>query len=217
MNAAIIELLVLAGIAIFLVMRLKSVLGTREGFEKPQMQQEPAPKKRKFQVIEGGEDLDIPDHVDAASPSAEALALMKRADNSFTVNEFLGGARMAYEMILMTFENGDISEVRNFLAPEIEQAFDDVINDRKFNGLSIEASFIGMRELKLVSADFDNSTKLAEITVSFTAELTSVVRDKSGSIIEGDEKQIKRQKDVWTFARSMASGDPNWQLIATGE
>jgi len=217
MNAAIIELLVLAGIAIFLVMRLKSVLGTREGFEKPQMQQEPAPKKREFQVIEGGEDLDILDHVDAASPSAEALALMKRADNNFTVNEFLGGARMAYEMILMAFENGDISEVRNFLAPEIEQAFDDVINDRKFNGLSIEASFIGMRELKLVSADFDNSTKLAEITVSFTAELTSVVRDKSGSIIEGDEKQIKRQKDVWTFARSMASGDPNWQLIATGE
>ncbi len=103
------------------------------------------------------------------------------------------------------------------MAPEIEQAFDDVINDRKFNGLSIEASFIGMRELKLVSADFDNSTNLAGITVSFTAELTSVVRDKSGSIIEGDGKQIKRQKDVWTFARSMASGDPNWQLVATGE
>lgn len=217
MNAAIIEILVLAGIAIFLVMRLKSVLGTREGFEKPAIRPEPEQKPRDFQVIEGGEDTDITDHAEKGTPTAEALALMKRADHSFTVNDFLGGARMAYEMILMAFENGDLSEVRSFLAPEIEQAFDDVINDREFNGLSIKANFIGLREMKLVSAEFDEATKTAEISVSFLAELTSVVTDRDGNVVEGDEKQIKRQKDQWTFARSMASGDPNWQLVATGE
>jgi predicted lipid-binding transport protein (Tim44 family) len=217
MNAAIIELLVLAGIAIFLVMRLKSVLGTREGFEKPQMQEDKAPKKRDFQVIEGGDDVDIVDNVEKGSTSAEALALMKRTDKNFSVNDFLGGARMAYEMILMAFENGDISEVQPFLAPEIEQAFDYVINDRKFNGLSIEANFIGLREMKIADARFDVETKVAEIAVSFVAELTSVVKDKSGNIVEGDDKQIKRQRDTWTFARSMGSEDPNWQLVATGE
>lgn len=217
MNAAIIEILVLAGIALFLVMRLKNVLGAREGFEKPPVQAQESPKKRDFQVIDGGEDTDILDHAEKGSTTAEALALMKRADNSFTVNDFLGGARMAYEMILMAFENGNISEVRAFLAPEIQDAFDGVIADRNEKGLYINANFIGMRELKLVSADFDTTSKYAEITVSFTAELTSVVKNADGDVIEGDDKHIKRQKDVWTFARSMASGDPNWQLVATGE
>lgn len=217
MNPAIIELLVLAGIAVFLIMRLSSVLGTREGHEKPPLAEPKPQPKRDFQVIDGGDDMDILDHAPKGSDTAEALAKMKRVENDFSVNEFLAGARMAYEMILMAFENGNISEVRAFLAPEIQDAFDGVIADRNEKGLYINANFIGMRELKLVSADFDTTSKYAEVTVSFTAELTSVVKNADGDVIEGDDKHIKRQKDVWTFARSMASGDPNWQLVATGE
>ena len=100
MSPAIIEILVLAGIAIFLVLRLKNVLGTREGFEKPPLQ-DAAPSKsaRDFRVIDGGEDTDITDNVDKKSPSAEALARMKKVDADFMVNDFLTGARSAYEML----------------------------------------------------------------------------------------------------------------------
>ena len=94
MNSAVIQLLVLAGIAIFLILRLKNELGTRDGFEKPQVTAERRGSARgDFEVIEGGPDRDITDHVSEGSAQAKALAAMKGADPSFSVSEFLGGAR----------------------------------------------------------------------------------------------------------------------------
>lgn len=217
MSPAIIELLVLAGIAIFLIMRLRNVLGTREGFEKPAVQEAPKAERPSFKVIEGGEDADILDNAEKGSAAAEALALMKQRDSSFTVNDFLAGSKYAYEMILMAFENGNIDDVRDFISEEIEDVFDQVIEDRKSKGLVIEAEYLGTRETRLTDATFDRATGWAEISVSFSAEMTSVVLDSDGTVIEGDSKQVKRQKDVWTFARDMSSNDPNWQLVATSE
>lgn len=217
MNSAIIQLLVLAGIAIFLILRLKNVLGTREGFEKPPTS--PADQnqsRRKFEVIEGGPDADILDHADEGSTQAVALAEMKAAEPSFNVSEFLGGARGAYEMILMAFEKGDLDEIRPFLSDEVNETFADVVEAREKEGLTIDATFVGVRELSLADAGFNKKTREGEVTVKFVGELTSVVRDKDGKIIEGNPKEIKRQKDVWTFARKMGSDDPNWLLVATG-
>jgi predicted lipid-binding transport protein (Tim44 family) len=120
-------------------------------------------------------------------------------------------------MILMAFENGNIEDVRDFISEEIEDVFDQVIEDRKSKGLVIEAEYLGTRETRLTDATFDSATGWAEISVSYAAEMTSVVLDSDGNVIEGDSKQIKRQKDVWTFARDMSSNDPNWQLVATSE
>ena len=110
MNSPILQLLVLAGIAVFLILRLKSVLGSREGYEGPsaaaRQSRLPAPATG-FEVIEGGPDYDITDHVPEDSDAAAALAEMKRASPSFNVTEFLQGARGAYEMILMAFERGN--------------------------------------------------------------------------------------------------------------
>lgn len=216
MSPAIIEILVLAGIAIFLVLRLKNVLGTREGFEKPPLQESsPSKKNRDFRVIDGGEDTDITDNIDKKSPSADALARMKKVDNGFLVNEFLSGARSAYEMILMAFENGDLKEVEVFLDVDVQDAFQQVINTRAEKKLKVVAEFYGIRELSLKSADFDEKTKIAELSVAFTGELSSVVKNEEGEIIEGDAKQVKRQKDTWTFSRDLSSTDPNWLLVAT--
>ena len=216
MSPAIIEILVLAGIAIFLVLRLKNVLGTREGFEKPPLQESsPSKKNRDFRVIDGGEDTDITDNIDKKSPSADALARMKKVDNGFLVNEFLSGARSAYEMILMAFENGDLNEVEVFLDADVRDAFQQVINTRAEKKLKVVAEFYGIRELSLKSADFDEKTKIAELSVAFTGELSSVVKNEEGEIIEGDAKQVKRQKDTWTFSRDLSSTDPNWLLVAT--
>ena len=216
MSPAIIEILVLAGIAIFLVLRLKNVLGTREGFEKPPLQESsPSKKNRDFRVIDGGEDTDITDNIDKKSPSADALARMKKVDNGFLVNEFLSGARSAYEMILMAFENGDLKEVEVFLDADVQDAFQQVINTRAEKKLKVVAEFYGIRELSLKSADFYEKTKIAELSVAFTGELSSVVKNEEGEIIEGDAKQVKRQKDTWTFSRDLSSTDPNWLLVAT--
>lgn len=219
MNSPIIQLLVLAGIAVFLILRLKNVLGTREGYEKPKSAEAPQRNSTRpdLEVIEGGPDHDIIDHVDEGSDAAVALAKMKRVEPSFSVGEFLGGARGAYEMILMGFEKGDLASIKPFLDEDVYESFAEVINDREAKGLTIEAEFIGVRELALADATFDEAEALAEVSVKYVGELTSAVRDRSGDIIEGSLTQIKRQKDVWTFARKMGTDDPNWHLVATGE
>lgn len=215
MNSSLLSLLVLAGIAIFLILRLRSVLGTRDGFEKPPGSAGSSAPRREFEVIDGGPDDDIIDHVDDGSDSAKALAAMKMAEPGFRVGEFLGGARQAYEMILMAFERGDVEGLRPFLAPDVLETFETVIDQRNEQGLTIEAEFIGVREISLQEATFDRETSQGEVTVRFVGELTSVVRNADGEIIEGDATEIKRQRDVWTFAREMGSDDPNWALVAT--
>ncbi len=218
MNSPIIQLLVLAGIAVFLILRLKNVLGTREGFEKPPAQVQSSARKRPdFEVIEGGPDLDIADHTEGMPDAAEALAKMKAAEPSFGVSDFLGGARGAYEMILMGFERGDMADIKPFLDDDVYASFAEVVESRDKQGLTVEAQFVGIREMALAGATFDETTGIGEVSVRFIGEMTSVVRDNAGEIVEGDEKKIKRQKDIWTFARKMGSNDPNWQLVATGE
>ena len=217
MNAIAIEILVLAGIAIFLIMRLKNVLGTREGFEKPKAQSPATLRSPDLKVIEGGPDADITDHVPAGSELAQTFTSIKAVDSGFLVSEFLSGSRAAYEMILMGFERGDLSAVRSFLSDEVANTFDEVIAQRSSQGLQIEAEFLGTREIKINNVIFDKATDMAEITVSFISELISVVKNNDGEIIEGDEKQSKRQKDVWTFSKDLTSQDPVWFLVATGE
>ena len=141
---------------------------------------------------------------------------MKGAEPSFNVGEFLGGARGAYEMILMGFEAGDLSKIKPFLSDDVYESFASVVGERENKGLSVEAKFIGLRELKLLDATFGPSSREAEVTVRFVGELTSVVRDKAGDIVEGNPKEVKAQKDIWTFARVMGADNPNWQLVATG-
>jgi len=217
MNSPLIQLLVLAGIAVFLILRLKNVLGTREGFEQP-----PAPQQTNdrvggpnLEVIEGGPDLDITDHVDEDSDAAKALAEMKRVEPSFHVADFLQGARGAYEMIVMGYETGELSDIQPFLSEEIYESFVDGVAAREDQGLTIEADFIGVRELKLTDATFNEDTNEAELSIRFVAELTSVVRDQGGDVVEGSPTEVKRQKDTWSFARTMGADDPNWLLVST--
>lgn len=217
MNSPLIQLLVLAGIAVFLILRLRSVLGTREGFEKPVA---PNPREERvnrpeFEVIEGGPDLDITDHVDEGSSQAEALTKMKKAEPSFGVSDFLGGARGAYEMIVMGYERGDLDDIQPLLAEDIYESFVDGVAAREDQGLTIEAEFIGVREIKLQDATFDDATQEAEVVVRFIAELTSTVRDQDGNIVEGSPTEVKKQRDTWAFSRIMGSDDPNWLLVST--
>lgn len=217
MSSPIIQLIVLAAIAIFLILRLRDVLGTREGYEKPAVtrsENDKAGHRGNFEVIEGGPDTDITDHIEDPD-SVEALSKMKGAEPGFSVSDFMSGARGAYEMILMAFEAGDLAKIKPFLSEEVYESFATVVEQREKEGYKIDANFVGLRELKLVEAVFDDDTGEGEITMRFIGEITSVVRDKSGEIVEGNPNEVKRQKDVWTFARVMGSDNPNWLLVAT--
>lgn len=219
MNGSLIQLLVLAGIAIFLILKLRSVLGTRDGFEKPPIPLDDVrPRvRRDFEVIEGGPDRDIIDHVAEGSDAAKALAEMKKAEPGFTVGPFLQGARGAYEMILTAFEKGELDRIRPFLSDDVEASFAEAINQREVDGLTIEANFLGIKELALHDATFNPDSRFGEISVRFVADQTYVVRNKSGEIVEGSPREVKKTRDIWTFARQMGSDDPNWQLVATGD
>ncbi len=221
MGSQLIQILVLAGVALFLILRLRSVLGTRDGFEGPAKVTPPPASRRgdrkSLEVIDGGgTDHDIADHVDAGSDAAKALAAMKRAEPGFSVGEFAHGAKGAYEMIVMAYENGEVDTLEPFLSPEVFESFSAAVLNRADNGLTVDAQFVGVREVKVADAHFNEATREADITMRFTGELTSVVRDKDGKVVEGDPDKIKQQKDVWTFSRVMGSDDPNWLLVATG-
>ncbi|MDB6452768.1 Tim44/TimA family putative adaptor protein [Falsirhodobacter sp. 20TX0035] len=218
-SSTVIQLLVLAAIAVFLILKLRSVLGTRTGYEKPPVQPgtvAPAGLPR-TDVAEGGPDRDITDHVPETSDSARAFAAMKRVEPSFSVAEFLTGARGAYEMILLAFDRGDLDSVKGFIAPEVHDAFAQAVEARRAQGLTVHSNIIGIRELAVNEATFSDTSRIAEITVRFMAEMTTVVKNAAGEVVEGSETETKRQRDLWTFQRAMGAQDPNWRLVATGE
>ena len=214
MSNTMLQIVVLAAIAVFLIIRLRNVLGTRDGFEgPPQVRgQVPAQRREEPSVDQAGDALD---HAEPGSPAAAALTAMQQAEPSFAVGPFLSGARQAYEMILTAFEKGDLSEVRPFLAPQVAEAFESVIEQRRAQGITSEVQYLGTRETTLEGAEFDPATGAAEVSVRFVGELISAQRDASGNVVDGDPKAARKQRDVWTFARRMGQSDPNWQLVAT--
>ncbi|WBU63803.1 Tim44/TimA family putative adaptor protein [Paracoccus aerodenitrificans] len=217
MSNPVIQLIVLAAIAVFLILRLRGVLGTRDGFEPSRVEQDQA--ERDFRVVEddaSGDDSDLTDHVDPESPAYAALVAMKQVEPSFSLGEFLSGAKQAYEMILVAFENGNLDDVRAFLAPDVAEAFDGAIAMRDRSGRTVEVDFLGTRETSLAAAEFDTDSNIAELSVRFVGEMIVATRDADGQVVEGDAKKPRKQRDTWTFEREMGAADPNWRLVATG-
>jgi predicted lipid-binding transport protein (Tim44 family) len=224
MPTGVIELIILAGIAVFLLLRLRGLLGTRTGLEEQQATRVSRPEPvRQSRAAgpppseDGAIDPDSATVADGDDRVGAALAAMRRAEPGFLPSEFLSGARQAFEMILMAFEHGDLKPIDRFLAPDVRQGFADAIAERRRDGLTVDARFVGVREARVVDARFDAATGEAEIALRFTGELISTVRDAEGRVVEGDPNELRRETDVWTFARRMGAGDPNWTLVATGE
>ena len=214
------QIFILAAVAIFLFWRLRAVLGTRDGFEKglkevkgtgeviksPDMTGEP---------IKNGPDEDIFDYVEENSRSAEVFKTMKEFDSEFSVNKFVSGAKMAYEIILMAFENGDTEKLGSLLEKKVFKSFKSVIDKRTKDGLVVDAKFIGMRDIRIIDASFNDKTNIADVTLSFKSEISTVVMDKKGAVIEGHPDEIKKQKDTWVFTKNLSDQSPIWLLKST--
>jgi len=224
MNEQLITLLILVAVAAVLLFKLRGVIGTRTGQENPNDYFSKRDKGGADNVVRmpgaKGPEVDpaedVARFVDPKSDAGKALIEMKLADRSFDVGEFLEGAKRAYEMILLAFDRGDKDTLRPLLADDVYEGFASAVDARAAENLSVEARFIGIRGLELVGATFDQTDGQGEVTIKFTGEMTTVVRNAAHEIVEGDPNEVRRQTDVWTFGRTMTSGDPNWLLVATG-
>ena len=214
------QIFILAAVAIFLFWRLRAVLGSRDGFEKNIKNVKTSKKVIKSpNIIEepskADPDDDIFDYVEENSRSADVFKKMKEFDSDFSVNKFVSGAKMAYEIIIMAFENGDTEKLGGLLEQKVLKSFKSVIEKRKKDGLVIEAKFIGMRDIRLIDASFSEKTKIADITLSFKSEISTVVKDAEGSVVEGHPDEIKKQKDTWVFTKDLSKKSPIWLLKST--
>ncbi|MEM7188502.1 MAG: Tim44/TimA family putative adaptor protein [Pseudomonadota bacterium] len=225
MSSDMIELLVLIALAAVVLYRLKSVIGTRTGHEAPPDYMRP--RQEAEQSSESGSNVtpmpqpveeDDEDEPVAEVPegNAEALAAIRKVEPDFDPRAFTDGARGAYEMILMAYEEGDRETLQSLLAPDVYQAFEAGITAREERGLRVEARFIGVREATVADVVFEPDTKIADVTVRFVGELITAVRDPENRVVEGDPNEVRRQSDTWTFSREMGSVDPNWLLTGTG-
>ena len=217
-------LFILAVVAGFLLLRLRNVLGERTGFEDPdryRRQSEPAEEDQGGVVVpmpqrgEQRDDSDIFAYTEPDTELGKALKAIKNVEPGFDVRAFVEGSKGAYEMLLTAFEASDKETLRPFLSDEVFTAFSEAIDHRRSEGLNVDMRFVGIRTAEPMEASFDAATRRAEISVRFVAEVVTATRDAQGEIVAGDPSAVQRTADVWTFARTVGTSDPNWVLTGT--
>ena len=214
-----IEIVLFAMVAVFLILRLRSVLGRRTGAERPPQRPTYAePRDRTDDKVVALPDRKAstagPDISYSKEPAVNAgLKAIIGADRSFDIDNFVGGARTAYDMVLASFATGDTETLRALLDDDVYDRFRRAISDRETRGETLETTLVALRSAEIIEARLN--TRTAEVTVKLVSELVSVTRDKSGAVISGDPHGAKTVTDYWTFARDTRSSDPNWKLVAT--
>ncbi len=135
------------------------------------------------------------------------------ATPAFEAGRFIAGAKMAYEMIVTGFAQGDRDTLKPLLSDDVYKGFDEAISAREENEQEMSFQFIGIRSAMIEDATL--ADKIAQIAVHFSSEVVSALRDRSGRIIDGNETQVTRVEDIWTFERNVTARNPNWKLVAT--
>ena len=227
-----ISTIIFAVLAIFVLIKLKSVLGTRTGEERPPYD----PFKRRMDEAsdQGGASqgnvIRLPGAAPAdpnrstatpearwgklADPAAFAgLDAIAAADAAFDGAAFQNGARSAYEFIVTAFARGDRDTLRGLLSPDVFESFASAISAREAQGETAETTFVSIDGATIADAHLRDGT--AQVTLRFASKLISVTRDRAGAVVDGGTDKIMDVVDVWTFARPVKAKDPNWRLVAT--
>ena len=228
------NLLILA-VAVVILLRLRSVLGTRTGHERPYDPYSATEAGEKTRRSADGKVISLPGSKPAediyatdssadpvwqgvaeeGSTLAKGLEKVARADETFDVPEFLEGAKMAYDMIVTAFAQGDRKTLKPLLSKDVYDGFAEAIAERETAGETVETQIVGIDKADIVAASLHG--RRASITVKFQSQMITVRRDSDGEVIEGDERSIQEITDVWTFDRDVTARDPNWRLVATEE
>lgn len=208
----LLDIVFFALVAAFLVLRLRSVLGKRTGHERPpeQWRQAEAPVDNVVDLQAARRPAAEPP---AETPLGRGLADIRAADPSFDLDGFLGGARAAFEMIVIAFAHGDKATLQPLLAPDVFRNFSDAVDSRNAHGETLQTELVGIRTAEVVEAHMDG--RFASITVRFVSEQVNALRDAKGAVLEGNPERVIDVIDEWTFRRDTRAGDPNWVLAAT--
>lgn len=229
--------IIFLALAVFIFLRLRSVLGQRTGRERPPydpfsardtVRNAPADNKvvslpprseTAAKPAEAGETAVEPavdrwkDVSPPGSPAAAGLQAIAAQDKGFDPQHFLTGARAAYEMIVTAFADGDRRALKNLLSKEVYDGFDAAIRDRENEGHRADTKFVSIDTCEIIGAELRGKT--AQVTLRFVSQLISVIRDRVGKVVDGNPEKVTEVTDVWTFARDVSSRDPNWKLVAT--
>jgi predicted lipid-binding transport protein (Tim44 family) len=210
--------------------QLRNVLGRRTGSERPPFDPYTAGRSRASDSSKAPENVvslprrkDAPEQpdnyadIDAFAASGtdlnKGLRAIKDAEPGFEPRTFVDGAKLAYEMIVMAYADGDRRTLKNLLSREVYDGFVAAISERESRSEKVQSSFVGIDKAEIVSAEMKGTE--AHLTLRIVSELISATLDKGGEVIDGDPETVAEVKDVWTFARDTRTSDPNWKLVAT--
>ena len=186
-----IDIILLAMIAGFIFLRLRGILGRKSGYE---------------------EDIASTFHNDLGVKKKEQKVDRSKFDEK-AKNEFIKGAKVAYESIITNFASGNLKEIKYLLNKKIFDEFEEAVKERNKKNLLSETTFVGINSANI--KDHSQVNNILEVTVDFVSEIISCVRDKDKKIVSGDPEKIKKVSDTWKFSRDLRSNSPNWQLIET--
>src|SRR5436190_2558679 len=225
--------IIFLALAVFIFLRLRSVLGQRTGRERPPY--DPYSARDAVRGATNDKVVKLPGRpateaaqrpLDTAEPAerwkgiaepgtavAGGLDTVAREDKTFDAKHFVTGARAAYEMIVLAYAQGDRRALKNLLSREVYEGFEAAIRERETKGETVETKFVAIDKSDITGAELRG--RMAQVTLRFVSQLISVTRDKSGNVIEGNAEKVTDVTDVWTFARDLSSRDPNWKLVAT--
>lgn len=222
--------IIFLALAVFIFIRLRSVLGQRTGRERPPFD----PYSARDTVRPADNVVALPGRTADKQPAsvepepvaepwkgitqpgtalASGLDAIVAEDKTFEPQHFIAGARAAYEMIVNAYAEGDRPTLKNLLSREVYDGFEAVIRDREARGETAETKFVSIDATDITAAEMRGKT--AQITIRFVSQLISATRDRDGNVIDGSAEKVTEVTDVWTFARDISSRDPNWKLVAT--
>lgn len=206
--------------------QLRNVLGKRTGSERPPF--DPYSSRDTEEAAENDNVVSLPGRKkdagdtayapinDVAKPGTklnDGLRAIRDTDASFDPRQFLDGAKLAYEMIVMAYDDGDKKTLKNLLSAEVYEGFVKAIDERVAREEKVQSSFIGVEKAEIVDAEMRGSEAL--LTIRLVSSMISATLDSKGEVVDGDPETVAEVKDVWTFARDTRSRDPNWKLVAT--
>jgi predicted lipid-binding transport protein (Tim44 family) len=211
-------IVILALVALFIGLRLYSVLGERTGHEQQPILKPADPARVEPRVTQplvptpSAENPDDLAYVPLAGPGVRA---MLAADPSFDVARFLEGAKSAYRLILESFWKGDLDTLKAHVDAHVYETFATAVEQRNKDKLTLDNRLVTIEQAVISEANLERTVAL--VTVRFEADIAAVTRNSEGQVVAGSLSDAVQTRDLWTFRRDLASRDPNWLLIETDE
>jgi predicted lipid-binding transport protein (Tim44 family) len=204
--------IIFAALAVFVVWKLRSVLGERSGFEQPPGPQA-FPGAAPAQPAPAVDDARWTDFAERGGKVWSGLDELAQAQPGFDPRAFLDGAKEAYKMVVQAFSAGDEATLRGLTSDEVFGSFKAALADRAAKGETLKTTFVTFNDVKIAAVSVDQVG--ARISVRFDAEFVSSTMDRSGALVEGDPEKPSSIVDIWTFGRRHDASGPNWTLFAT--